>query len=294
MKVAFLGLGNMGSGIAGCILNAGHDLVVWNRSAQKTESFVARGARAAATPREAVAEADIVVTSLMDDKSILALTEGPDGLLAGLRPNAIHACVTTISPTCAEELEKRHAAHGSLYVSAPVVGRPDAAARGALASFLAGPAEATARLEPLCTAYSKVVKVVSPRPRDANVMKLVINYNVISTIELISESYIFAEKCGLPLEPLRDFYQELWFSHPAARLYADKLMTCDFAGRGGFVMTGGLKDVKLMISEAESAGADLKIGRIALEQLQKGVDAGMGEKDWSSFHELARAQAGLT
>lgn len=293
MKVAFLGLGNMGSGIAGCILDAGHDLVVWNRSPQKTEPFVARGARVAATPREAVAEAEIAVTSLMDDSSVLALTQGADGLLAGLRPGAVHACVTTISPACADELEQRHAAHGSAYVSAPVVGRPDAAARGALASFIAGAADATARLEPLCTAYSQVVKVVSQRARDANVMKLVINYNVVSTIELISESYIFAEKCGLPLKPVRDFYQQLWFAHPAARLYADKLLARDFGGRGGFVMTGGLKDVKLMLGAAESAGTDLKIGRIAVDRLQKGVEAGMGEQDWSSFHELARTEAGL-
>jgi 3-hydroxyisobutyrate dehydrogenase-like beta-hydroxyacid dehydrogenase len=70
-------------------------------------------------------------------------------------------------------------------------------------------------------------------------MKLAINYNVISTIELISQSYIFAEKCGLPLEHLRDFYQQLWFAHSAPKMYAEKLLKRDFAGRGGFVMTGG-------------------------------------------------------
>jgi 3-hydroxyisobutyrate dehydrogenase-like beta-hydroxyacid dehydrogenase len=210
-----------------------------------------------------------------------------------MRPGAVHACVTTISPAAADELERHHAAHGSAYVSAPVVGRPDAAASGQLSSFLGGAATATQKLEPVCRAYSKLVSVVSEKPRLANVMKLAINYNVVCTIELISETYILAEKCGLSLEHLRDFYQQLWFAHPAAKLYADKLLKRDFQGRGGFVMTGGLKDVNLMLSTAAEAGADLKVGEIVARMLSAGVEAGMGEQDWSSFHEIARKNAGL-
>src|SRR5271165_6907992 len=108
MKVAFIGLGNMGAGIANCILDAGHELIVWNRTPAKAEPFVNRGARLAATPRDAAAEAEIVITSLMDDKSILDVTVAPDGLLKGMRPGAVHACVTTISPSCADQLEQLH------------------------------------------------------------------------------------------------------------------------------------------------------------------------------------------
>jgi 3-hydroxyisobutyrate dehydrogenase-like beta-hydroxyacid dehydrogenase len=209
MKIAFIGLGNMGTGIAQCILKSGHDLIVWNRTATKTGPLVALGARAAMTAREAAAAADVVITSLMDDKSVLDVVQARDGMLTGMRPNAIHACVTTISPECADELENLHRGHGSFYVSAPVAGRPDAAASGRLASFLGGAAAAVERFMPACKSYSVSVTVISERPRMANVMKLAINYNVISTIELISQSYIFAEKCGLPLEHLCGFYQEL-------------------------------------------------------------------------------------
>jgi 3-hydroxyisobutyrate dehydrogenase-like beta-hydroxyacid dehydrogenase len=93
-------------------------------------------------------------------------------MLAGMRPNAVHACVTTISPECADELESLHRGHGSFYVSAPVAGRPDAAASGRLASFLGGPANAVERLMPACKSYSTSVTVISERPRIANVMKL--------------------------------------------------------------------------------------------------------------------------
>ena len=293
MKIAFIGLGNMGTGIAQCILKSGHDLIVWNCTATKTGSLVALGALAATTAREAAAAADVVITSLMDDKSVLDVVQACDGMLAGMRPDAVHACVTTISPECADELESLHRGHGSFYVSAPVAGRPDAAASGRLASFLGGPANAVEGLMPACKSYSTSVTVISERPRIANVMKLAINYNVISTIELISQSYIFAEKCGLPLEYLRDFYQQLWFAHPAPKMYAEKLLKRDFAGRGGFVMTGGLKDVRLMLSTAAEAGTKLEFGEIAERNLSNAVDKGMGERDWSAIHELARKKAGL-
>jgi 3-hydroxyisobutyrate dehydrogenase-like beta-hydroxyacid dehydrogenase len=224
---------------------------------------------------------------------VLDIAQAADGLLAGMRPNAVHACVTTISPKCADELESLHQKHGSFYISAPVAGRPDAAASGQLASFLGGPVNAVERLMPACKSYSTFVTVIAERPRMANVMKLAINYNVISTIELISQSYIFAEKCGLPLEHLRDFYQQIWFAHPAPKMYAEKLCKRDFAGRGGFVMTGGLKDVRLMLSTAAEAGTKLTFGEIAERNLSNAVDAGMGEQDWSAIYELARKKAGL-
>ena len=154
MKIAFIGLGNMGTGIAQCILKSGHYLIVWNRTATKTDPLVAPGARAATTAREAAAAADVVITSLMDDKSVLDVVQAGDGVLAGMRPDAVHACVTTISPDCADELESLHRGHGSFYVSAPVAGRPDAAASGRLASFLGGPANAVERLMPACKSYS--------------------------------------------------------------------------------------------------------------------------------------------
>ena len=108
MKIAFIGLGNMGTGIAQCILKSGHDLIVWNRTAAKAGPLVALGARAGTTAREAAAAADVVFTSLMDDKSVLDVVQADDGVLAGMRRDAVHACVTTISPDCADELESLH------------------------------------------------------------------------------------------------------------------------------------------------------------------------------------------
>ncbi|WP_341643845.1 NAD(P)-dependent oxidoreductase [Thauera sp. SDU_THAU2] len=293
MKVAFIGLGNMGSGIAQRIAAGGFDLTVWNRTQSKMTPLVERGATPAASAREAVADADVVFTSLMDDQSIFGILQAEDGILAGMKPGAIHVCVTTISPDCADRLARLHEEHGSHYVSGPVVGRPDAAASGQLMTYLAGAADAIAKATPVCESYAKQVIAISDTPRIANCMKLCINFNAVALIELMGESYVLAEKCGIPLEHLRDFYQQSAFAHPAFKMYAEKLRARDFAGRGGFVMKGGLKDVRLMLSTAGSVGIDLEIGRIVERKLDAGISAGMEETDWSAFYEITRREAGL-
>lgn len=293
MKVAFIGLGNMGSGIAQCVLNGGFDLTVWNRTASKMLPLVEKGAKAANSAKEAVAAADVVITSLMDDKSIFGILQAEDGILAGLKPGAIHICVTTISPECADELAELHSQHGSHYVSGPVVGRPDAAASGQLMTYLGGNAGAIEKITEVCESYAKQVIAISDKPSVANCMKLCINFNAVALIELMGESYVLAEKCGIPLEYLRDFYQQSAFAHPAFKMYAEKLRARDFMGRGGFVMTAGLKDVRLMLSTAESAGVDLEIGEIIERKLTAGINAGMQETDWSAFYEITRREAGL-
>ncbi len=293
MRIAFLGLGNMGVPMSACILNAKYDLTVWNRTPSKMQPLIGQGAKGAATAREAASGADIVITGLMDDPSVLGLVQGGDGILQSMKPGAIHLCISTISPRCAETLEKVHEARGTGYVSGPVVGRPDAAAAAKLTTYLAGKPPAIDVVLPVCRTYASQVTVLAERPGAANCMKLAINYNIAAAVESIGEIYVFAEKCGLPLEHLRDFLVQQWFSHPAGKLYAQKMCARDFAGRGGFVMNGGLKDVRLAMSAATDVGAKLEIGPIVERKLAKGVKEGMGEVDWSAFYEITRREAGL-
>ena len=117
--IAHIGLGRMGSGIAKNIQATGCHFTVYNRSTEKMQPFVAAGAKAARTPREAASDADIVVTSLMDDKSVFDVMLGDDGLLAGMRGGAIHIGTSTISPAASTRCFELHAAQGSHYLSAP-------------------------------------------------------------------------------------------------------------------------------------------------------------------------------
>jgi 3-hydroxyisobutyrate dehydrogenase-like beta-hydroxyacid dehydrogenase len=111
--IAFLGLGKMGLAMALNVQRAGFPITVWNRSPEKAQPLAAAGASLAASPDQAVAAADIVITSLADDASVESVVMQPDGVLAGLRPDCIHVGTSTISPKLADRLAQAHAAHGA-------------------------------------------------------------------------------------------------------------------------------------------------------------------------------------
>jgi 3-hydroxyisobutyrate dehydrogenase-like beta-hydroxyacid dehydrogenase len=172
MKVAFIGLGKMGSAIASNIARCGFDLTVWNRSPERMTPLLALGAKGATSAKDAAQGNDVIVTSLMDDRSVLETLKGKNGILAGMRPGSIHLCVTTISPSLAADLATRHNPLGTLYVSGPVMGRPDVAAAGQLLTYLAGDPLAVAAVTPVAKAFSRAVRVVSDKASDANTVKL--------------------------------------------------------------------------------------------------------------------------
>jgi 3-hydroxyisobutyrate dehydrogenase-like beta-hydroxyacid dehydrogenase len=290
MRITFIGLGNMGSGIANCILRAGFDLTVYNRTRDKMEPFLANGAKGGADLQDAVKNADVVITSLMDDKSVL---DNVKQFVASMKPGAVHVGLTTNSPECADEVAKLHANSGSLYVAGPVVGRPNAAATGELLSFLAGAKTAIDMVTPVCRVYSKKIVHVSERHSAANTLKLCVNYTIISIIETFSEVYAFADKAGAGLDALKDFLEEA-MGHPALKMYAGKLRARDFAGKGGFAMSGGLKDVTLMLKASGTLGVDFAIGKIIKQKMEVAVANGMGEQDWSSIYEITRKNSGLS
>jgi 3-hydroxyisobutyrate dehydrogenase-like beta-hydroxyacid dehydrogenase len=291
MRVTFLGLGNMGSGIANNILQAGFELTVWNRTQEKMQPFIEGGAKGAKLPREAVTDADVVFTSLMDDQSIRDNLHGDGGMLAGMKPGSVHVCLTTISPKFADELAAIHQRHGSRFVAGPVLGRPDAAADGSLMSFIAGDTEGIEIVTPVCGSYTETLIAIGQKPSTAATLKLCLNYTAISVIELMGEVYACAEKADIDLDLLQGIYESA-FAHPALKMYAGKIRARNFDD-GGFRMIGGLKDVRLMLEAAEGLGTRFEIGEIVERKILTALDQGMEDKDWSAIYEISRQQAGL-
>jgi len=282
----------MGAGMASNIVKGGFDLTVWNRTASKMDALVALGAKPASSPKEAGEGADAVVTSLMDDKSILEILHGDNGILAGMKPGSIHVCVTTISPTFADELLEIHQKHGTKYVQAPVLGRPDAAADGSLIALLAGDSTNIEIVKPVIETFTKMVDVIGEVPSHAATMKLCMNYCVVSTIEIMSEVYTCADKAGLNLDKLEGYLQVL-FGNPILQMYATKIKKRDFDD-GGFRLAGGLKDVRLMLAAAESLGSSFDIGKVIEEKMVAAITDGMEDKDWSAVYEVSRKRAQIS
>lgn len=293
MNIAFIGLGNMGTGIAHCLLKTGHSLHVWNRTLEKTASLVSAGAVASATPIAAIEGVPLVISSLMDDASVRAVFDGPDGVIANMAPNAIHLCATTISPTCADWLAKTHRAHGSRYVSGPVVGRPDAAAAGTLTEFLAGDASAVEELKPVCSAFANNVMPIPGPASVANRQKLCVNFFIIAQIEAMAECLTFAEKTGASPEIMAGFFDKA-YALPGLKGYAKRLLEHSIDGTGGFSMRGGLKDVNLMLDAAKAADCPLDLATIIQGKMQECIAHGLKDADWSAIQQVTRTRAGLS
>ena len=127
--------------------------------------------------------------------------------------------------------------------------------------------------------------MVGETARTANVIKLCINYSVVSVIEIIGEVYALAEKSGADPAVINEFYQSA-FAHPALKNYGNKILAREFPSEGGFALAGGRKDVKLMLEAAKQCGVELDIGNVVLNKMNAAIEAGMADLDWSVFTEF--------
>jgi 3-hydroxyisobutyrate dehydrogenase-like beta-hydroxyacid dehydrogenase len=290
-RVAFIGLGKMGAGMASNILEAGFCLSVYNRTVSKMKPLVDKGATAASTPREAAINADVAITCLFDDQSVLDVVNGEDGLLAGLKQGSIHIGTTTVSPKLAGKLAELHRKRGTSYVAAPIGGRPDAAEAGRLRTFVAGNPEDIEKCKPLFAAYTTAIINMGEDHSLANSMKLCLNYTAVSIIELMSHVYAFADKSGLDLTLVNEMFHGI-FANPELQMYAAKIRKRNF-DKSGFDLMAGLKDVQLMLEASTDIHAALSYANIIKDKLLLAVSNGMQRKDWSAIYEISRLQAGL-
>jgi 3-hydroxyisobutyrate dehydrogenase-like beta-hydroxyacid dehydrogenase len=286
MDIGFIGLGHMGSAIAGSLVKAGHAVSVWNRSPDKTEPLVAAGAKKAATPAEA-ASGKVVFTMLSNDEAVEQVVFGADGILASpARP--IHVSMSTISLALAERLT---AAHAEAYVSAPVFGRPAAAETGKLFIVAAGAAEALSVCAPLFDAIGQRVFVVGDAPRSANLIKLCGNYMIMAAIESLAEAMTLAAKNGVEKATLLDVLTNTLFNAPIYKTYGEILLHETFEP-AGFAAPLGLKDMNLVDAAALDAGASMPILGILRGQLVTAIARHGEGVDWSAIAKVVNENSG--
>lgn len=285
-NVAFLGLGKMGLAMASNIQRAGFPLTVWNRSAEKAQTLKAAGATVAQTPKDAVAKADIVVSSLMDDASVISVVTGANGVLKGLRKGAIHIGTSTNSPQLADRLTQEHAAHGSIYIAGPVLGRVPAAEAAKLVTFVAGDPKAIETARAVIACYAPVIVPAGEKASLANVAKLIGNFLGASGMDLIGQAITLAERSGLAPGLVRQMLFA-FFAAEGTREYVGKIAERDFDAVG-FTTAGGLKDVELMIATARDVDLELSSARALQAKLSAAVARGWEAKDWSCFTDIDR------
>ena len=197
MKIAFIGLGKMGMGMARNLLRAGYTVAVYNRSGEKAVALADDGARVASSPADACRDAEAVLTMLADDHAVEEIVFGCEGIAAAMKNDCIHLSHSTISTAMARRLTTEHAQRNQGYLSVPVFGRPEAAEAKNLLVVAAGPSELVERCRPLFDAIGRQTFVVGAEPWQANVAKVCGNFMIASVIEALGEAYATLRKAGV-------------------------------------------------------------------------------------------------
>ena len=292
MKVAFLGLGNMGFHMARHLLKAGHDVTVWNRTASKAEQLRADGAKIAPSPAAAAREAEIAITMLADDRAMESTVFGADGLIEALPQKAIHISSSTISVALSERLAKEHSQRGQGYVAAPVFGRPEAAEAGKLFVVAAGKSEVIEQCRPVLEALGQRLFVMGDKPEMANVVKLSGNFLISSIVEALGEAIALTRKYGIDPHQFVDFLTSSLFAAPVFKTYGG-IIADERYSPPGFKLRLGLKDAKLALAAAESVDMALPFASVVRDHMLTAISRGMEELDWSATAKLTAENAGL-
>lgn len=287
-SIAVIGLGNMGTPIARNLLTEGFALSVYNRSREKTEPLAALGAIVADSPAQAVLPGGVVVTLMANDAALEAVTLGEGGFAQQLGAGGLHISMSTVSPETSKRLAEAHARHGSLFVAAPVFGRPDAAAARKLYICASGSAEAKERAWPILRVLGQRVQDFGEAPGAANLVKLSGNFMIASAIEALAEAMALCEKNGIDRQTFYDFFTSANFACPVYQNYGRVLATRTYSP-AGFALELGLKDIRLARESAAAAGVPMPFTDLLFQRLQNAVARGDGQLDWSAI-ELATAE----
>ena len=286
-RVACVGLGTMGGPMAGHLIDAGHEVVVWNRTASKCDEFAARGARVAASPADAAAGADVVVTCVSDSPDLEAVVLGDGGVLEGLREGAVLLDCSTVAPSTEKALAEALAARSCEVVDAPLSGGAEGARNGVCTAFVGGSDAAFAVARPILEAFCKTITHLGPT--GAGQAAKAVNQILISgTYAAVGEGLAYAERAGLPLEALVEALSGGAADSWILRNRSGRYIANDYPP--GFRTVLHRKDLGIAIAEGESVGLELALTRLIAAWQDALIAAGHGEEDSSALGRIGRGE----
>jgi 3-hydroxyisobutyrate dehydrogenase-like beta-hydroxyacid dehydrogenase len=292
MRVGFIGLGNMGSGMARNLIKAGHSLTVYNRTRSRAEEFKSLGATVVETPGEAASDRDALITMLADDHALEDVMFGPGNAIQSLPVGAVHTSMSTISVALSRRLVEAHRAKGQHYVSAPVFGRPDAAAVAKLFVVAGGPSAQIDRCMPLFEAMGQKTFVAGEDAPSANVIKLSGNFLITTVIESLAEAMALVRKFNLDPNAFLEILTSSLFPAPVYRNYGG-MIAADKFEPVGFSLPLGFKDNRLLLAAAEEARVPVPMASLIHDRFVAALAQGLGEADWAAIARISFQDAGL-
>jgi len=273
-KIALLGLGLMGSGMAGRLLDAGYPLTIWNRTAGKAQAFADRGAKVVKSPREAAADAAVVISMLADVPVCRDVWLGRGEALVDVAPGTILVESSTVTVEWIDELDRAAKEHSCDLVDAPVTGSKPQAEAGQLLFLAGGSSEAVSKVTPIMKAMGRDVVHVGPVGSGAR-LKLINNFLSGSQAAALAEALSLIERSGLDREKALGVLTEGAPGSPLVKLLSGRMVARQY--EPNFLLRLMAKDLRYAVSEADHQALDLDMGRAALRVFEHAIAAGQGE-----------------
>jgi 3-hydroxyisobutyrate dehydrogenase-like beta-hydroxyacid dehydrogenase len=285
-SVAFIGLGRMGHGMAGRYLDAGFKVAVWNRSKAKAEDLIARGARWAASPKDAAVDADAVITMVADDEASRAVWLGQDGAAASLKAGALAIECSTVSHAHALDMARELRSRGLIYIDCPVTGLPEAAAAGKLTLLVGAEAadleKAQPYLAPLCTTIRHFGAVGA-----GTVFKLINNLMGAVQIASLAEGVAMAERAGLDMNLVAEALSTGAVASPQVIRHSKRMVARDFSG-ASFTSALRHKDAAYAVALAETLLPGVPVSRAALAAYEKAKASAPDDDEGKMIESVSR------
>lgn len=289
-KIAFLGLGNLGTPIAESLVNSGFDVTVWNRTLSKTQPLVDLGATAVDSPIEAITPGGIVFSVLADDSAVEDTFS--EDLLRKLGKRGIHISMSTISPECARRLHQTHHVFEVSYVAAPIFARPEAVKAKVGNICISGDEAARELVKPILQTFVKGIYDFGDDPGAANVVKLAGNFMIAASLEMMGEAFTMAEKNGVSRLSIYEMLSQTLFAAPIFQNYG-KIVATHAYEPVAFRLPLGLKDINLTLKTAADSNVTMPLADLIKNRFISAIAKGRSDLDWGALAKGASDDAGL-
>lgn len=280
MKIGFVGLGRMGSAMAPRLIDAGHDLGVFDTNPDQTAILGKAGANVAGSLKDLCQDKDLIITMLPTDDALEAVVMGEGGLVDSMDKTTIHMTSGTHSVAAIGKVDEAHKSAGQSFVATHVLGRPDLAAKGEIGLVPAGPPEAVAFLQPVFEALGRRVFEAGSDPMSAAAVKIAHNFVLGCAIEAMGEGMSLVRKYGVDSELLYKVLTEGLFDSIAYKVYGEIIANEKWDAIGASAVIG-LKDANLALQAGEAVGVPLPSVNVWRDHLEAACQKGDAENDWA-------------
>ena len=278
VNLGFVGLGSMGSRIVKRLLTGGHQVFGYNRTRAKAESLMEAGMQWKDTPREVAQAADITFSMVTDTAALSSITEGTNGILAGLSAGKIYVDMSTVSPRLIRDLAQRVAAAGAQMLEAPVSGSVPAAESGTLIIYVGGEADTLEKVRPILEQLSQKIIHIGENGQ-AVATKIAINLNLPAQLIALFEGLLLAERSGIPRAAALDALLNSVAASTAMKYRAPLIL--NMPEEVWFSAALMQKDLLLALELGEELGVSLRTVELANEMLTKAKEWGWGDQDFA-------------